>query len=1028
LTGLPVGSYTVNVYWYKTNEVTYYNRLTGITVSANSTTPANVTTPTTFVPTLTALTSPTWMFRVNATFNTVAAADSYKVEYANNSGFTGATTVTPWPKTGTAALAFNATGTWYWRVRSANAQAPAGGQASASSSVTVNTDMRASGDVASPTSLGFFATTTTTLDSLNIFPAGDDDWFAVSQCNGDTLTVNVQAARLSPASPLNSAVQVYNNSGLLVAQNDDSSATNTDGFVKIGQSYDNAYRVRVSAGGNGSSIGHYKLQVAGKAGPNNQTSSCRVVPLAATQVSGGLYHTCVVRSITGSNVDCWGNNGNGQLGNGTSGTATSSPVRVSGSTTFAQVVTGAFHTCARTSAGAAYCWGSNFQSQIGDGTGTDRSVPTPVGGGIVFASLASGYNYTCGLTSAGAAYCWGSNAFGQFGNGSTSNASTPTQVPFPFRVTAFSSIGAGQFHACFAATDGYMYCAGDNTYGQLGTGDYTSSSSLMSSGGPAPGGVWVQAEAGNYHTCGRANTNLVYCWGDNAFGELGDGTFTSNTGPGSSVGGISFSTIDAGRVFTCGLSGSTIYCWGSNRYAQLGDGTMSNQSSPVAVPGAYVSVTSGSYHTCAVASSGSTTYCWGWNTLGAIGDASPFNHAGPVPVSGGFIWKSLSPGNLHTCGVTTTNASYCWGYNGAGQLGDGTSTTRVTPQPVSVGVVTFTYIGTGRTHSCGLTTGSQAYCWGANQYGQLGDGSTAPRPTPSTPVNTGQFFTQISVGDEHACGRTSANQIYCWGYGLNGQLGNGGTGNNLSPSPISSAVSFASVAAGGLMTCGLTSTGTGYCWGDNTYGGLGTGSTSASPSLTPVQMSGGQTWATVTPGFDFGCGRTTANAGFCWGHNLSGQLGIGNSTTTATITAITGSLTWSSIQTSRNEGTCAVTTANIGYCWGYGFYGQIGDGGFANRTSPTPINTAVPFSVVQPGDLHTCAIATNNSGFCWGNNEYGQAGNGTRTVRLAPTQVITGPAAAPQVLVSGVIADESVDVWGRPRNRGRSAKSDQPTP
>lgn len=262
------------------------------------------------------------------------------------------------------------------------------------------------------------------------------------------------------------------------------------------------------------------------------------------------------------------------------------------------------------------------------------------------------------------------------------------------------------------------------------------------------------------------------------------------------------------------------------------------------------------------------------------------------------------------------------------------------------------------------------------------------------------------VGDSHACGRTAGNQVYCWGFGGQGQLGNGGSGDLSTPTLVSGGQSWAQVGTGGLLSCGIVTTSSaGYCWGDNSGGALGNGTTNSSP--TPVPISASQAWATISPGFDFTCGRTTATTGsngFCWGWNDQGQLGLNNTSTNATIpSAVAGGFTWSSIMASRNRSACGVTAAGVGYCWGQNFYGQLGDGTFTLRIAPTAVNTGVAFATTQgslvAGDLHTCGFTTGGSGFCWGNNENGELGNNTRTVRLTPTSVITGPASVAPILV-----------------------------
>lgn len=344
---------------------------------------------------------------------------------------------------------------------------------------------------------------------------------------------------------------------------------------------------------------------------------------------------------------------------------------------------------------------------------------------------------------------------------------------------------------------------------------------------------------GGDQTCGLSHANGGwYCWGDNQQGGLGNGTTTNRLTPVAVTGGLAFATVSSGGInFTCGLTAANAaYCWGNNWYGQLGDGTMTDRYTPTPVAvttggPTFVTVTAGLNHTCGLTADG-IAYCWGRNTFGqlGVGLGDTTRRLTPVAVAGGFQFASLRAMSQHTCGVTSVGAAYCWGLNDAGQLGDGTQTYRYTPVAVKGGGLTFVSLSDGDDpeHTCGLTSGGAAYCWGQNSSGELGDGTTTQRLTPVAVVG-GQRFAEVSG----SCGRTTTNAAYCWGSNWSGQLGDGTTTNRLTPVPVTGGLTFTALSVAGGHPCGLAA-GIMYCWGWNGYGALGDGTTTSRSSPTPV--------------------------------------------------------------------------------------------------------------------------------------------------------------------------------------------------
>jgi len=552
----------------------------------------------------------------------------------------------------------------------------------------------------------------------------------------------------------------------------------------------------------------------------------RVVAIAA-----GGRHTCALTS--GGAAKCWGRNSMGQLGDGTSGTDRLTPVDVVGlSSGVVAIAAGELHTCVLTSGGAVKCTGSNYYGQLGDGTvGTNRLTPVDVVGlanGVV--AIATGGGHTCALTSGGAVKCWGRNSMGQLGDGTVgTNRLTPVDVVgLPSGVIA---IAGGANHTCALTRGGAVKCWGDNFFGQVGDAGATIRLTPVDVVGLA-GGV-VAISTGADHTCALTRGGAVKCTGDNFHGQLGDGTSgMSRLTPGDAAGLASgVAAISAGFGHTCALtSGGAVKCWGNNGAGQLGDGTSGpDRLTPVDVVGlanGVVAIAARGYHTCALTGGGAVK-CWGENNVGQLGDGTVgTNRLTPVDVAGlagGVV--AIAAGGVHTCALTSGGAVKCWGYNHAGQLGDGTvGTTRLTPVDVAGLASGVVAIAAGGSHTCALTRGGAVKCWGENASAQLGDGTVgASRLTPVDVVGLASGVVAIAAGGSHTCALTRGGAAKCWGRNDDGRLGDG-TVRTIRLAPVDVvglASGVAAISAGYAHTCALTSGGAAKCWGDYEYGQLG---------------------------------------------------------------------------------------------------------------------------------------------------------------------------------------------------------------
>jgi alpha-tubulin suppressor-like RCC1 family protein len=358
---------------------------------------------------------------------------------------------------------------------------------------------------------------------------------------------------------------------------------------------------------------------------------------------------------------------------------------------FESVSVAAYYSCGMTAEGAA-CWGGNGAGNLGNGSTTTRSTPVMVGGeGPNLSTVVAGGNgFTCGLTTTGSALCWGARADGV-------NLTTRLPVPVPgnhqFTLIDIGG-GSGPSHACGLTTSGAAYCWGNVMYGQLGDGNFDNLADCGSGWYCKWTPVLVQGNhtfkslaAGEFHTCGLTASGSVYCWGNNDYGQLGEETSEPwSTVPLLVRGGITFSWITAGGSRTCGLDTSgKAYCWGANG----GDGAMGNGSSaafdtpqPVTGDLSFTALSTGATHTCGIQSEG-TAFCWGSNEKGELGVGTTIiRQRTPTVAASGLKFSQITAGYYHTCGITIEQLAVCWGRNDYGQLGDATQTDRALPVKV----------------------------------------------------------------------------------------------------------------------------------------------------------------------------------------------------------------------------------------------------------------------------------------------------------------------------------------------------------
>ncbi|MFN3827124.1 MAG: LamG-like jellyroll fold domain-containing protein [Micavibrio sp.] len=539
--------------------------------------------------------------------------------------------------------------------------------------------------------------------------------------------------------------------------------------------------------------------------------------------------------------------------------------------------------------------------------------------------------------------------------------------------------------------------------------------------GPVEGGdEWEMVSVGNIHTCGiKKSDGTAWCWGashwsSGTYGKIGHGSTGEVRTPTkvdtSNTTGSRWIYISAGEGHSCGVrDNNTGWCWGSETEGRLGNSSTSGtETIPVAVSGGHswaMISAGGAGFSCGVRTDGAG-YCWGLNTNGrlGIGGSLGSTFSTPQAIAGGYTWKSISTGgNNHACGIISNDDGYCWGAEQYGKLGNGASGGGSITSPAAVtGGHKWQTIKAGNSHTCGITLAGAGYCWGDNG-GKLGDGTSTQRTSP-TVISGGATWIDIAPLGDNTCGIQSSGQAYCWGWGYWAELGNY-TWNQSTPSPIYGPNTWRAISASNdaSVICATRTQGDLYCWGNAAGSGISNGSAfgnnTTGNSPIPVKVADNADWLSITAGGEHSCGVKTDNTGWCWGSPANGRLGNENPYNGhhhSIPRPVSGSYSWSFIS-AGDAHTCGIQTDGTGWCWGIGSGGQVGDNGATQRHAPTAIDLATnsvtgsSWIMIDTGSSGTnCGIRNDNTAWCWGWGSDGRLGDGDTSNNLAPNIVSGG--------------------------------------
>lgn len=800
-----------------------------------------------------------------------------------------------------------------------------------------------------------------------------------------------------------------------------------------------------------------------------------IVPLLYDDVAAGDNFSIATRNT--DTVWVWGNNSNGQVGDGTR-TSRSLPVQLN-SNLYPFINAGKQASFAIRNDGMLFAWGTG--SVLGLGDAISRSNPTQVGASSwTQVSSAKGPSgaHTLAIKSDGTLYAWGSNLQGQLGNGTTIDENSPIQIgtsswsqvnanntrsfairtdgalfswgygwlgdnylrrssPVQIGTSSWTQVNAGGYFAITGfglaiRIDGGLFSWGYNAQGQLGNGTTVNQSTL----GQVGTSSWTTIAAGAYHSAAVRVGGNLFTWGNGVNGALGDNSTISKSSP-VQIGSLGWQKISAGVNFTLGKLGSNeLYGWGLNSNGQLGINNTSARSSPVQIGGQLLSpaspVTLGSNTSWyAVSANKSTTtdnpyiialdsnrmlYTWGDNSYGQMGNSSTIYSSSPTQI-GSSSWTSVSAGSNFALAIRSDGGLFAWGRNTYGEV------------PSSAGITTvysWTSVSSGIFHTAAIRNDGALFTWGLNATGQLGNSTTSDQSSP-VQIGTSSWISVSAKGNPSGFTAAIRNDgaLFTWGFNGTGQLGLNDTISRSSPTQVGTS-SWTSVSAGFSHIAAISSDNYLFTWGAGSSGRLGLGDTAGTINRSNPTQVGNSSWTQVSAGAAHNAALRSDNYLFTWGAGSFGRLGLGDTAGANTFNRSSptqvGSSSWSQVSSGGTH-TAAIRLDGRLFTFGFNTDGQLGYSTgllMDPRSSPTQVGIN-SWTSVSAGQDHTVAVSNTGALFVWGKNNYGQLGNNSIVSRSSPVQVGTSSwttISAGGTHTSAIRNDGSLFTWGA-SNQGR---------
>ena len=647
--------------------------------------------------------------------------------------------------------------------------------------------------------------------------------------------------------------------------------------------------------------------------------------------AGSSYAMALLRD---GSVLAWGNNGNGQLGDGTV-TTRATPGRVTGLESIIAVDAGYFHSLAADRQGAVWAWGSNSFGKLGQGASTIKDSKTPIKvlqlDNVV--DVRAGRSHSLALTRDGKVMAWGRNTDGQLGDSTVLTRRLPVSVNFPMADVQVVAIDVASNSSFALDSMGRLWSWGANDMTVLGDDSVTSASSPVYLNALEKFGKVRSFAVGSASVAAVLTDGSLWVWGSLA------GYFEENaTGP-ARVSGLP-GTVAQVRLgvdnILVTLTDGRLLAYGDNANGQLGNGTVEfgygDFAPPKGVTGPIAHFALGADYALTLDASG-RLLAWGNNAVGQLGGGASSTLSVPGLVKGLGPATRIASGRDHALALLADGTVRAWGDNGLGQLGDDSFTPVSASPVVAQGLTGIRRIAAGDSSSAALDNKGQLWGWGSNLLGALALAPSEIFASVPTLASGVPALSDVSAGSNHMMGLDLQGRVWAWGYNASGQLGDNAY-ETMQPRMLTSLSNIAALSAGGDRSMALDTLGRVWAWGDNIY--LQTSPASAQQVDAPTLVAGLPTIKAISAGPDSSLALALDGGLWAWGAGSEGQLGDGKQVVSRAQPVRVGTDTYAAIGTGGRH-SLALRGDGIPWSFGLNSSGQQGDGGFISQNSPVGV-------------------------------------------------------------------------------------------